>query len=256
LLCWTLLGAAACGGISHRPSEGEAGSDVGGAVTLAGSSSSSGAASNPFGGSGPSGAPLPGGASGLAGSAPSSLCQDVSCDLPVCEDGSTPMVPIGLCCPVCFTPSSGCENVECEPPTACPVGYEIGQPAGACCEGCVPTPGATIACDGVVCPHSECLLGYVRGDQVGGCCNVCVPDGQFCNYSIDCVMVLPASSGCECPEAVNTRAYRADACLSLRGAARPVPPECGSPVTCDDSCGPEARQALCEQHRCTAAFKF
>jgi hypothetical protein len=145
----------------------------------------------------------------------------------------------------------GCEGVECQPLTDCPSGYALGQPAGACCVGCVPQPGG-VACPKVACPHSICPLGYVGGALVGGCCTECVPDALFCNDNSDCLVADQPRSCCGCPEIINRRQYDAEPCWSDILTPRTIPQSCYPQAICDAVCGPcpAPPSVSCQNHRC------
>jgi hypothetical protein len=145
----------------------------------------------------------------------------------------------------------GCENVKCQPVMSCGMGYTLTKPPGACCEGCVPTPGG-VACPKIACPATACPLGYVRGDQVGGCCTDCVPDRLFCNSDSQCVIADRPRPCCGCPEPITTREYAADQCWSAVDKPRMSPPECNPGMICDAICGvcPPPGVARCTNHRC------
>jgi hypothetical protein len=137
----------------------------------------------------------------------------------------------------------------------CGEGYELSQPEGACCKGCVPKPGG-VACREIACPPDDvCPPGYVRGDLVGGCCYDCVPDPLFCNDANDCVTADRPRSCCGCPEAISRRMYDADECWSDVQAPRMIPQSCYPQVTCDAVCGmcPPPGPLLCANHRCALA---
>lgn len=145
----------------------------------------------------------------------------------------------------------GCQDVECQPVTSCPPDYTSSQPAGACCEGCVPNPGGA-ACPKVACPHSVCPLGYVRGDLVGGCCTECVPDALFCNEDSECVIADKPRACCGCPEVITRRQYDADPCWSGPPTPRKIPQSCYPEVVCGAVCSPcpSLQRAVCQNHRC------
>ena len=214
---------AACGGtVFSRGEDGEGGaSNNGASANLGGSSSTSGKPSK-AGASSRAGSSAVGGTNGAAGA--------------ISMGGGV---------------NVGCQNVECQPVMGCPSGYVLSQPAGACCQGCVPQPGG-IVCPRVACPHSVCPLGYVGGSLVGGCCTECVPDALFCNDTSDCVVADKPRSCCGCPEIISRRQYDAEPCWSDVATPRMIPQSCYPQVTCDAICGPCPAQprVSCENHRC------
>jgi hypothetical protein len=219
--CFLFAFAAACGGsVLSQKGDGD-----GGSTTAGGSSSQSGSASA---GGKPSagGSGAAGGSVGKAGSSSSAGTASV---------GGGP----------------SCGDVMCQPVMGCPAGYALGQPAGACCQGCVPEPGGAM-CTEQACPRSLCPLGYVRGDLVGGCCSECVPDALFCNDDSECVVADRPRSCCGCPEIMNVRGYNADPCWSSIAEPRPIPKSCYPQVVCDAICGPCSAppHVLCQNHRC------
>ena len=253
--------AAACGGSAFSGGEGDGGSGSGaGSSSQAGKPSTGGA--NGSGGSGTTaGRPGTGGSVGVAGSVGSAgsvsvgggpNCMAVDCADPVCANGAQPVVKPGQCCATCPPSTTGCEDVVCKPVTECPAGYELSQPAGACCQGCVPKPGG-VACLEIACPpDNTCPVGYVRGDLVGGCCYDCVPDPLYCGDVSDCVTADRPRSCCGCPEAITRREYEADECWSDVNMPRMIPQSCYPQVVCDALCGAcaEPGPLLCAQHRC------
>jgi hypothetical protein len=133
---------------------------------------------------------------------------------------------------------------------ACPSGYELKRPAGACCEGCVPS--GAIACPKIACPQTACPLGYVRGDLVGACCTDCVPDALYCEDDSQCVIAQRPQACCGCPSAISTRTYAEDLCWSRLDAPRQIPQACYPAAICDAVCGPcpPPGTPRCEGHRC------
>jgi hypothetical protein len=253
-----VLLAAACGGSAFSGGgDGDGGSGSGGS---AGSSSqagkpSTGGTSSSGGSATTGGRPGTGGSVSVAGSvgvAGGPNCAAVDCAYPVCSDGAEPVIKPGECCPTCPPPTSGCEDVTCLPVSECGEGYELGQPVGACCKGCVPK-GGQVACAEIACPPDKtCPAGYVRGDLVGGCCYDCVPDPLYCSDVSDCVTADRPRSCCGCPEAISRRMYDADECWSDVDMPRMIPQSCYPQVVCGAVCGACASPGplLCAGHRC------
>lgn len=247
-----VLLAVACGGSAFSGGDGDGGSGSG--AGQAGKPSTAG--TNGSGGSGATGGGAgTGGSVSVAGSVSvggGPNCTAVDCADPVCANGAQPVIRPGQCCATCPPPTTGCEDVVCKPVTSCPAGYELSQPAGACCQGCVPKPGG-VACVEIACPPDDtCPAGYVRGNLVGGCCYDCVPDPLYCGDVSDCVTADRPRSCCGCPEAITRREYEADECWSDVKAPRMIPQSCYPEVTCDALCGQcEAPgPLLCAGHRC------
>ena len=262
LLSLGAISAVACGGAvfgSGDPGEGgsssgaSGGSSSAGKPSKAGSSSKAGTTST--GGVGTSGSTSTGGSVGVAGSVSMGggpNCEAVDCPDPVCANGSMPVRVPGQCCPTCSPEPSSCDGVQCKPVMSCDMGYTLEQPAGACCEGCVPNPGG-VACPKIACPAgNQCPLGYIRGDEMGGCCTDCVPDPLFCNADDDCAIADRPRPCCGCPEAISMREYLADECWSLVAMPRMLPPECQPAFVCDAICSPcpPPGKAVCSNHRC------
>ncbi len=246
--------AAACGGSAFSGSDGGGAGNAGTSSSHAGRAGSAGASS--IGGSAASGgAPSVAGTVSVAGAVHRGggpNCFAVDCAYPVCDDGAEPLTKPGDCCPTCPPPQSGCDGVTCQPVTECGQGYELARPEGACCEGCVPKPGAVACLDLACSPDKTCPPGYVRGDLVGGCCYDCAPDPLFCNDVADCVTADRPRSCCGCPEAISQRMYDADECWSDVNAPRMIPQSCYPQVTCDAVCGvcPAPGPLSCASHRC------
>jgi len=263
--CLVAVFAVACGGAVFGSSDpGEGGSPSGGSSSSgssgaagkpskAGSSSKGGSSSS--GGAGTAGSTPTAGSAGMAGSVSAGggpNCAAVDCADPVCADGAAPVTLPGQCCGTCPAPTGGCEGVVCKPVMACPAGYTLSQPTGACCKGCVPNPGG-VACVEIACaPGNPCALGYIRGDTVGGCCTDCVPDALFCNQDNECAIADRPRPCCGCPEVISMREYRDDACWSLVSMPRSEPPECQPQFTCNAICGacPPPGKASCVNHHC------
>lgn len=262
LACSLAAFAAACGGtvFSQRDDLGEGGSNGAGASASRGGTTSTSGKPSKAGNSGVGGASAAGGKTGSAGSPAiagstsmggAANCGLVDCAFPMCSDGQMPITLAGECCPSCPPPRLGCSTVQCQPVVGCPKGYVLSQPAGACCQGCVPQPGA-VECPEIACPPSTCPLGYVRGDLVGGCCTECVPDALFCNDNSECVVADRPRSCCGCPQPITRREYAADVCWSDVHAPRAIPQGCYPQVICDAICGacPPPLSASCQYHRC------
>lgn len=241
----------ACGGTSFSGGDGDGGtggSSSGGSSSKAGASSKGGSSSS-------AGSKNMGGSvstAGSVGTAGTTSCDLVLCAYPECTDGQEPITLPGECCPTCPPPTTGCDDVACEPVMDCPMGYELGTPPGACCQGCLPIPGM-VACREIACPpENHCPLGYVPGDQLGGCCYDCVPDPLFCNTADECVIADKPRSCCGCPEAISMRQYQADQCWSATSMPRMIPQECYPQQICDAVCGacPPPGSAECKNHRC------
>jgi hypothetical protein len=244
-----VLLAAACGGSAFSGGR-EGGSGSGSSAGSSSQAGKPGTGGTSSGGSATSaGRPGTGGSVSAAGGP---NCAAVDCAYPLCSDGAKPVVKPGECCPTCPPPAGGCEDVTCLPVSECGGGYELGQPVGACCKGCVPK-GGQVACLQIACPpDNTCPAGYVRGDLVGGCCYDCVPDPLYCSDASDCVTADRPRSCCGCPEAISRRTYGADECWSDVDAPRTIPQHCYPQVTCDEVCGAcdPAGPLLCAGHRC------
>ncbi|MDF3071088.1 MAG: hypothetical protein K0R38_6689 [Polyangiaceae bacterium] len=236
----------ACGGtVSQNDRNGSAGTP-----TSAGNGSASGASTG--GTAASAGGSVATAGSLSVGGAPT--CTTVECEPPACRKDEISVLRPGDCCETCQPAAGGCEDVKCQPVEPCGEGYELAQPAGACCVGCIPKPGF-VACVNITCPPARCPLGYVRGDLLGGCCYDCVPDPLYCRDGNDCLVADRPRECCGCPEAITRRQYDAEACWSELRAPRPRPATCYPQVTCDAVCGPCEPQSDypdCEENRCVS----
>jgi hypothetical protein len=250
-LCFSLAALLACGGTVSR----NAGDDARAGSSSGGSSSGSSGSSSGTGAR--AGAPGVGGGVGTAGSLAlvgGPNCVTVDCEPAACGPDEAPVLKTGACCEICEPRAGGCEDVKCQPVEGCRAGYELAQPPGACCAGCVPIPGQ-VGCNLLPCPSTSCPPGYTTGDKLGGCCDECVPDPLYCGENDDCVMAEKPSACCGCPEAITWRQYEAEPCWSEVGAPRSIPQSCYPEATCQAPCAPcetLGAAVTCAANRCEA----
>ncbi len=258
---WVLLvlggGLLACCGGNTRHDVGNGPPDdssVAGASS-AGSTASSGSGSSSAG----------------AAAAPNAMPCQLSCEVDANGQPLSPMLEIVFRrdegCPVCQVKPS-CQDATCiygpagagggfRNPTMCPDGYEAKYSPGTCCMGCVRNsePIAMEPCPQDVCEPRECAFSFILGAAEGQCCPICLADPNYCQTDADCVIAQPAGECCNCPRAISTRLYEADACWSKPGEQRDPAVSCPS-VDCSlafcASCEQPILHPTCTNHTCVA----